>query len=279
MTLTATLSKPSAPPARGGVDAKLWLTRAGALWLIVALAGQMMFALYVIVVYGGRLLGGEIEAVDGIATQGYVPGDMLGNLMFGLHMMFTVVIIIGGALQLIPVLRRRLPTLHRWTGRTYVVSAGILSLGGIFLIAHGWAVGSILMKAATIGNGLVIVGCAAAVLIFARRRKFDSHRRWALRLFIAVSGVWFFRIMLMAWIMAFQGPVGFDPVTFTGPLLVTLNFAQYLLPLAVLELYLRVQDRGTAALRLGTAGLLFGLTLLTAGGIIAATISMWLPRM
>ena len=97
---------------------------------------------------------------------------------------------------------------------------------------------------------------------------------WALRLFIAVNGVWFFRVGLMLWLIVWQAPVGLDPQTFTGPFLYVLSFAQFLLPLAVLEIYLRARHRG-ALLALG----LVLLSLATAGGIFGATMMMWLPRM
>lgn len=61
-------------------------------------------------------------------------------------------------------------------------------------------------------------------------RRFDSHRRWALRLFLVVGGVWFFGIGLLASIVANQCPVGFNPNPFSGPFLSVLSFAQFLLP-------------------------------------------------
>ena len=83
----------------------------------------------------------------------------------------------------------------------------------------------------------------------------------------------------MAWLLVHRRPVGFDPETFVGPFLTTLAFAQYLLPIAVLELYLRAQERGSAATRLAVAGLIGGLTLVTALGVFGATVGMWLPRL
>ena len=84
---------------------------------------------------------------------------------------------------------------------------------------------------------------ATLALRYALARDFKTHRRWALRLFMVVNGVWFFRVGLMFWIAVNQGPVGFDPKTFRGPFLSFWAFADYLLPLAILELYLRTKDR------------------------------------
>ncbi|MBJ7418593.1 MAG: DUF2306 domain-containing protein [Niveispirillum sp.] len=276
MSLAATIPETARPDP---TTAKRWLGRAGMAWLLVALAGQMIFALYVAVIYGGVLTGGGYESWNRSPAQAYRPGDGFGNLIFGLHAIFSIVIIAGGVAQLIPTLRQRMPAFHRWTGRTYMVSAAILSLGGIALIAWRGTVGNGIMHAGTISNGIAILICAGMAWMLARRRQFDAHRRWALRLFLCVSGVWFFRVGLMAWLLTFRAPVGFDPKSFTGPFLEFLSFAQYLLPLAVLQLYLHAMDRGGAVLRWGMAGLLTVLALITAFGIFGATMGMWLPRL
>jgi tetratricopeptide (TPR) repeat protein len=56
-----------------------------------------------------------------------------------------------------------------------------------------------------------------------------------------------------------------------------LAFAQYLVPLAVLEIYFRAQDRGGAPGRFAmTAGLLV-LTVALGAGIFTVTLGVWLP--
>ncbi len=258
-------------------SARRWLGRAGLSWLLVALTGQMIFALYVTATHGREWLTGR--GLRGGPVQGQIPGEILTNGLYALHMLFAVIIIVGGAAQLWPALRRHRPALHRWLGRTYMLAAAILSVGGIALILLRGTVGSTLMHVGISLNGLVILACAGMAWMRARQRQFDAHRRWALRLFLAVSGVWFFRIMFMLWMLIFRAPVGFDPQTFSGPLPETLSFAQFLLPLAVLELYFRAMDRGGSVMRLGVAGLLTVLALLTAGGILGAVMGMWLPRL
>ncbi|MFV3130459.1 DUF2306 domain-containing protein [Niveispirillum sp. KHB5.9] len=268
MVLTATLSE-TPDPAKAG----RFLARAGALWLGVAIAGQLIFAAYIAAIYAGGTAGWNRSP-----AEGYEAGDVIGNLMFGLHVLFAFIIILGGAAQLVPALRRRMPAFHRWTGRAYMLSATILALGGIGLVAWRGAVGNAVMHAGTLSNAGAILLCAGFAWTHARGRRFDLHRRWALRLFLCVSGVWFFRVGLMLWLLVFKAPVGFDPRSFTGPFLEFLSFAQYLLPLAVLELYFQARDRGGAVARHAVAGLLCVLSLATAGGIFGATMGMWLPR-
>ena len=57
-----------------------------------------------------------------------------------------------------------------------------------------------------------------------------------------------------------------------------MTFAQYLFPLAVLEIYLRAQDRPGALRRLATAGMLFVLTLAMGVGILAVGMAVWVPQ-
>jgi tetratricopeptide (TPR) repeat protein len=112
---------------------------------------------------------------------------------------------------------------------------------------------------------------------YALARDFKTHRRWALRLFLVVSAAWFFRVGFFLSFLLFKGPFGFDPTTFQGPFLTFMSFAQYLLPLAVLEFYLRTQDRSGVPGRIAMAAGLSVLTVAMGAGILAVTMAAWLP--
>src|SRR5207253_1370504 len=157
------------------------------------------------------------------------------------HLLFSTFVIVGGAVQLVPLVRSRWPRIHRWNGRVYLTAALVLSVGGLVMVWTRRTVGDLSQHISISINAVLIMACGAMALRHALARRFDLHRRWALRLFLVVSGVWFFRIGLMAWLVINQGPRGFDPKTFQGPFLTFLAFAQYLLPLLVLELYMRAQ--------------------------------------
>ena len=255
------------------------LTAGATSWFVVAVLGQWLFVTYVIGFYMRALWQGHIETWNEVLPHGYVPGDTLGNLVVAVHLAFAVVIIIGGSLQVMSGVRRRFPRFHRINGRIYFASAFIMSLGGLIMVWTRGTVGGEAQALAITINALLIMGCAIMTVRHALARRFDIHRRWALRLFLVVSGVWFFRIGLMFWIAANRGPVGFDPHTFRGPTLVVLAFGQYLIPLVILELYFRAQRSHSSIVRASMAATLFGLTLATAGGIVAAFLFMWLPRL
>ena len=109
-------------------------------------------------------------------------------------------------------------------------------------------------------------------------RRVAEHRRFAMRLFLVVSAVWFFRIGLMSW-ATLTGGVGIDWDSSTGPFLYFLGFAQYGLPLAMLEWYFYCQRSASRKSQLAFAGTMLLMTGLTAVGIFAATMGMWFPAM
>jgi hypothetical protein len=112
---------------------------------------------------------------------------------------------------------------------------------------------------------------AAIALRFALARKFAVHRRWALRLFMVMAGVWFARIGYAFFVFINNGPLGEAFAT-------TWNFGQFLLPLGVLELYLRARDRGSVPARIAVAALLLLLSVATGVGIYFTAMRSWLPQ-
>ena len=269
---------PHRSTARARSDGTQLLQRAGALWLGVALAGQLLMALYVLGFYGRTWLAGAPERWNDVLSTGHIAGDTLGNAVLLGHLAFAVLIIVGGAVQLVPPLRRRWPGLHRWNGRFYLLAAAVLALGGLYLSWGRGAPGTPALDLGVSSNALAILVSVVLTLHHALARRIDAHRRWALRLFLVVSGVWFFRVGLFMWLLL-VGPVGIDFASFSGPTLSALAFLQWLLPLAVLELFLRVQRRGSALARRATAGLLLACTALTGLGIAGAAMGLWLPRL
>lgn len=250
-----------------------------AMWFGVAIAGQLMFALYVSGFYGRVSLSGNLEGWNRVMPHGYVRGDVAGNIAVGLHLLLAVVMLGGGAVQLVPQIRRSAPGLHRWNGRVYVVAALLTSLAGLYMVWTRGTVGGAVQHYSISVNALLMLAFAYLAWKTARERKFGEHRRWALRLFLVSGGVWFFRIGLMLWLAIHRAPVGFDPKRFEGPFLTALGIGQYVVPLLVLELYLLVEKKGGGAARYAMAGLMVILTAGTGAGILAATLGMWLPRL
>jgi hypothetical protein len=254
------------------------LKAAARFWFVVALVGQFAFAFSVAAFYGLTALRGDFQAWNKILANGYEAGATMGNAALAGHILFATVISIAGALQLIPGIRNRFPAFHRWNGRMFVAAAFTQAITKIYLTVSGRRlVGDTTQHVVSVLGAILIMFCAAAALRFAIARDFTTHRRWALRLFLVASASWFIRLGFTLTILLF-GPIGFDSTTFSGPLLTFWTFAQYLLPLGALELYLWAQERPGALRRMATASVLFVLTLAMGAGIAAVTIGSWVPN-
>jgi uncharacterized membrane protein len=248
-------------------------------WFLIAVGGQWMFAYYVAAFYGGAAMRGDLRAWNKVMPHGYVPGDVAGNLAIAAHLFLAFVIIVGGPLQLIPQIRRYAPAFHRWNGRVYMPAVFVTSLAGLYMIWFRNKGGAFVQYLGITLDAILIMVFAVLAVRYAMAGQIQTHRRWALRLFMVVNAVWFFRVGLMFWLVVNQGPAGFDPETFRGPFLSFWAFADYLLPLAVLELYFRTRDRAGAAGRLAMAAVLFVVTVALGIGIVVAAKAMWLPRL
>lgn len=246
------------------------LKAAARFWFVVAVIGQLLFAFATASFYGLTALRGDYHGWR--ISQGHVAGDLTGNSAVAMHLISAVVIMLAGAVQLVPQVRSRFPVFHRWNGRIYMLAALAVSAAGVYMTWRG-SVGDLSQHIGGSLNAVLIWLFAGMALRYALARDFRTHRRWALRLFLVVSAAWFFRIVVFLSFIAFKGPVGFDPATFRVPFLTFMSFGQYLLPLALLELYLRAQERPGAIQRMATAAGLFIVTLAMGAGVFAVTVA------
>lgn len=254
------------------------LRRSGLIWYLTAAVGQMAFVWMILAHYGRKTLAGDYAGWnDKPIIKGYVEGDMGGNTMFAVHVLLAAVITLGGLLQLVPQIRKYIPALHRWNGRLFLVLAYLMAIGGLWMT---WMRGTwltILSGVAVSLDGLLILVFATIAWRLAVARKFDAHRRWAMRTFMVVNGVWFLRVGIMGWSVLTHG-AGMTR-DLSGPAGITLQFGAYLIPLAVLELYVRAQQSHHAATKRLTGGLVLAMTLFMAVGIFGAVVFMWGPYM
>ena len=170
-----------------------------------------------------------------------------------------------------------MPVVHRWNGRLYIVTALTISLAGLYMTWIRGSVGDISQHLGSTLMAILIMLFAGMALRSAIARDFKTHRRWALRLYLVVSASLFIRAGIFLSFVLNHGPFGFDPVTFSGPFLTFMSFAQYLVPLAVLEIYLYVQDRGGVSRQFAMATGLFVLTIGMAIGISVVTMVIFAP--
>lgn len=264
------------PPTPSALPDRL-LRGSGVVWFSTALIGQMAFIAFILLFYGVRTVTGNFAGWnDKPLIDGYVAGDGVGNLVFIIHGLLAAVVTLGGLMQLIPALRRRFPRLHRWTGRVFLVLAIVMAVSGgwLTLVRRTWL--SEVSAAAILGDAVLILAFAVLAWRRARQRRFEAHRLWAMRAFMVVSGVWFLRVGLMGWIILNQGPVGMNR-TLSGPVDVVLVFGSYLIPLALLEVYVAAGRSRRIAPKIIAAALTGVAALYTAVGLVGTVAFMWGP--
>ncbi|QFT55156.1 DUF2306 domain-containing protein [Microbulbifer sp. THAF38] len=248
-------------------------------WFYVAAIGHAIFLTYILAVFYPPIAESGLYGLKGLhLPTGFREGDTLGNLASVSHVLLAVIVIGGGPLQLIPSVRRYAPRFHRWLGRSYLLAAVITSVAGMYMTWTRHTFGNLVSQISITMDGILILVFAFLAVRTAMTKRIAEHRRWAMRLFLAASAVWFFRVALMGWAML-TGGWGIEWKSFTGPFLYALGFGQYLLPLAMLEWYFHCQKRGAGqGTQIAFVSTLIPLTVFMAIGIFAATMGLWLPR-
>lgn len=240
--MAANIAVASAPTRRMAI-----LDGAAALWFAVMITGQWIFVYYIAAFYGASTLAGNFEAWNSHPfVRGHVPGDTIGNLSFAAHVMLAIVITLGGTLQLLPQIRARAAWLHRWNGRAFLVLSIMVSLAGFYMVWLRDGATPELHDLTISFNGALILLFAALAWRKAAVRDIHSHRRWALRALMAVNGVFFLRLIFSGWLLITQR----EPSTI---IFYAFELLSFLLPLAILELYLRARDDGGPVLRAAAA--------------------------
>ena len=90
------------------------------------------------------------------------------------HAMFASIALIAGPFQFMRDLRARLPKLHRWAGRLYVVSCLVAGAAGIVVASH--AAGGPIAGLGFATLAVVWIATTAAAWSAAVSRDFDRHR-------------------------------------------------------------------------------------------------------
>lgn len=246
------------------------LRGAVASWFAVTLAGQWLFAYYVVAVYGASTVSGHFgDWTRKPLFRGYVPGDTVGNLSFAAHVLFAIVVAFGGVVQLIPQIRHRAIAVHRWNGRAFLLAAAVVGAGGIYMVWVRHASFHLVNSVAVSTNAVLVLIFAGITWRAARVHDIAAHRRWGLRTFMVANGAGvFIRVAHAGW-STLTGGIGTRGDA-TGPMNYFFEFASYLLPLAILELYLRAR---APRARFVVAIVILAFTAYVAIGTYAATTS------
>jgi uncharacterized membrane protein len=150
---------------------------------------------------------------------------------FYVHIFSGPFVLLNGLILLIERVRRRRADLHRWLGRVQVVVLLLFVLpSSVVMSRHafgGWPAGLsfLLLSAAT-------AGCAIAGVFYARRRRYDRHRRWMLRSYVLICSAVALRLI--------SGAAGVVGVPSPEEAYIVAAWTSWLLPLAAFEVVQRL---------------------------------------
>jgi Predicted membrane protein (DUF2306) len=253
------------------------LALSGRAWFATAALGLMAFALYALVFFVPPTVMGDFAQWDRNTRMeyGYIEGDSAGNAQFAAHVMVAGTMTLAGLLQMIPALRRRYPKVHRWTGRVFLLTAVIGAATGLLMKWFRAPVVVDVQNLAISFNAVLILLMAWLTLHFALKRDFARHQRWAMRLWLVASGVWFIRVGILAWGLLHTALTGGDGPF--APDFMVVSFISYLVPWAVYEAYQLAARMGTDTAKLAMAGVMMVCAALTLVGVGGASMVFWLP--
>jgi len=145
---------------------------------------------------------------------------------FYIHIFSGPIVLFNGLILLSGSIRRRYRSWHRWLGRVQVVVLLLFVLQSSAVMSRhafgGWPAGLsfLLLSAAT-------AACAILGVVYARRRRFDRHRRWMLRAYVLICSAVFLRLI--------SGTAGLIGVSSPERAYAFAAWSSWLIPLAVFE--------------------------------------------
>ncbi len=245
----------------------------------IAVAGQLLFVYYIIAFYGGALVDADYERINEQLGHGVIKGDTMGNAALAVHIFLAAIITLGGPIQFINGIRNRFPTFHRWNGRIYYVIAFLISFAGLYMNysrgAHGGMTGAL----GNALNAVLIMSFSVMAWRTAMQRDFRAHKKWAIRAFLMVSGVWFFRVGYGLWILLTGFTAPGTSADLTGPFDRFLSIGHSLVPLLIIEGYFIAKAHPNPKIKRFATGLLGLLCLLLTGGIVMIAMIFWFPNL
>ena len=165
---------------------RLWWGTAGLLSLAVAL-------------FSYRYLANAGPLAPNVMANGFAAPWLL------VHVAGAATALLIGSAQFIGPLRRRLPAVHRWTGRVYTAACLVGGAGGLML-----SFGSTAGPVAATGFGLLAVLWLIATGLGWRTalgRDFTAHRRWMIRSWALTLAAVTLRLQMVALPMIPADPV------------------------------------------------------------------------
>ncbi|MCB0166600.1 MAG: DUF2306 domain-containing protein [Anaerolineae bacterium] len=99
------------------------------------------------------------------------------------HIIPGCLFMVLGPLQFMPHIRARYLTIHRWSGRVFIVAGMVIGISALIMNAFGMAIGGLNEAAATTLFALVFLFALGKAFLHIRRHQIKQHREWMIRAF------------------------------------------------------------------------------------------------
>ncbi|WP_375257751.1 DUF2306 domain-containing protein [Citreimonas sp.] len=161
----------------------------------------------------------------------------LANTAIAAHMILGAALTLAAPVQALPVVRNRLPGVHRRAGYVIALAAVLTGAGGLAYIAARGTVGGWWMSLWFAIYGVAMIVAATQVIYHALDKNMARHRAWAVRLVVLAVASFLYRVHYGLWYAATGGAASNE--AFTGAF-DRINVVAFFVPYLLLaELYLR----------------------------------------
>jgi hypothetical protein len=251
------------------------LDRSAQLLMVVVWTSSLLFGLYILAFYGAAFFA-DPEVWNQNLNGLFVRGNSAATSGIGVHFLGGGIILALGCIQLLPIVRTRVPAVHRFVGRVYLLSCLAASIGGTAFVLLSGTIGGFYMDIGFGLYGVLMFVCTVQTFRHAIASNISVHRRWALRLFALAIGSWLYRMDYGIW-YELTGLVGHTD-TFDGWFDNVMSFFFFIPNLFVVEMFIRGQQPTAGDLQKSACALLlFVATGVVALGTYSFTALYWGP--
>lgn len=194
----------------------------------------IIFGLYILAFYALALFNRETMQWNEVLPGLYDSKNPSATIGIGIHFIGGGIILILGCIQLINPIRKKYPLFHRIVGRLYIIASLTTAVGGLIFIFIKGTIGGWVMDIGFSLYGILMFIAAIETVRHARKKQFEKHRSWAIRLFALAIISWLYRIDYGFWLLLTDG-YGHTK-TFTGTFDQIMSFFFYIPNLVVAEI-------------------------------------------
>ena len=125
--------------------------------------------------------------------QSYSPYFWPRHNWVFIHVVFGILALLIGPFQFVPAIRNRYLNVHRWMGRTYLMSTLIAGIAGLYMASTSQV--NFTYKYGLLSLALVWITTGSMAYISIRNLNITQHREWMIRSYVVTFGFTAFRLL------------------------------------------------------------------------------------